>query len=193
MAATLVVATALAVAGLALLGVLRADLRETARAQAAADAKQLAAAIAAGVAPGEVVRLQPLAVVVVDLQGRVLASSAGEPAGLVPGTVVEVPSAATALPASSAPTGAGERVPDAAPSRPRAAAAAPMMPVSGSGVAKASTKVNGRPAVVFAAVSGATESSALAVTHKAMLIGLPMLLAVVAAVTWLVTRRALLP
>ncbi|MEV6253092.1 HAMP domain-containing sensor histidine kinase [Nocardia sp. NPDC051911] len=51
----------------------------------------------------------------------------------------------------------------------------------------------GQPATVYAGSSLATADSAVADARQAMLIGLPPLLAVVALVTWLVTRRALRP
>jgi signal transduction histidine kinase len=183
-AATVVVATALAVAGLALLGVLRADLREMARAQAAADAQQLAVAIAEGAAPGVAVQAQPLAVAVVGVHGKVFAYSLGGAAASVPATAVRVPALAPVLSGS---------VPDPASSSRSVVLPAVAVPALGPGLAKAPTKVNGKSAVVYAAVSGATESSALAAVRTAMLTGLPLLLAVVAAVTWLVTRRALRP
>ncbi|NEW30515.1 sensor histidine kinase [Nocardia cyriacigeorgica] len=55
------------------------------------------------------------------------------------------------------------------------------------------TLANGQPVIVYAAASLETADSAVADARRAMLIGLPLLLAVVAAVTWLVTRRALRP
>jgi signal transduction histidine kinase len=172
-AATVVVAAALAVAGLVLLGVLRADLRATASAQAAADAHRLAAAITAGATPGAIVQAQSLPVAVVGVHGKVLADNLGGAAVPVPATAAKVPYVA--------PSNRGTAVPAVA------------MPAWGPGLAKASTRVNGKSAVVYAAISGATESSALAAARTAMLIGLPLLLAVVAAVTWLVTRQALRP
>jgi signal transduction histidine kinase len=183
------VATALAMAGLALLGVLRADLRETARAQAAADAQQLATAIAAGAAPGVAVQAQSLPVAVVGLYGKVFAYSPGGAAASVSATAVKVSALTPVLSGS---------MPDAAPNSrrtvtPAVALPAVAMPALYPGLAKALTKVNGKSAVVYAAVSSATETSALATVRTAMLIGLPLLLAVVAAVTWLVTRRALRP
>ncbi|AVH24621.1 sensor histidine kinase [Nocardia cyriacigeorgica] len=56
-----------------------------------------------------------------------------------------------------------------------------------------STLATGQPVIVYAAASLETAESAVADARRAMLIGLPLLLAVVAAVTWLVTRRALRP
>ncbi|WP_280482748.1 sensor histidine kinase [Nocardia cyriacigeorgica] len=56
-----------------------------------------------------------------------------------------------------------------------------------------STLPTGQPVIVYAAASLETTESAVADARRAMLIGLPLLLAVVAAVTWLVTRRALRP
>lgn len=55
------------------------------------------------------------------------------------------------------------------------------------------TLPNGQPATVYAGASLETADSAVADARRAMLIGLSPLLVVVAAVTWLVTRRALRP
>ncbi|MBF6083223.1 HAMP domain-containing histidine kinase [Nocardia cyriacigeorgica] len=55
------------------------------------------------------------------------------------------------------------------------------------------TTTTGQPVIIYAAASLDTAESAVADARRAMLIGLPLLLAVVAAVTWLVTRRALRP
>ena len=181
-------------AGLALLGVLRADLLETARAQASADAKQLAATIAEGAAPGVAVQAQSLPVAVVDVHGKVLAYNLGGTAVSVSGTTGKVPAFTTLSPVSSAGGArAGWNVSAAEPSSRSAVVQVVAVPALGPGLARASTKVNGNPAVVYAAVSGATESSAVTAARTAMLIGLPLLLAVVAAVTWLVTGRALRP
>jgi signal transduction histidine kinase len=194
-AASVVVATALAVAGFALLGVLRADLSAAAAAQAAADANRLAMMLEAGTSPSAAVQGSSLSVAVVDLHGRLLAISPGVTAESLHGVVGTAPAAAGASPVSSTGAGhaAGEIMPDAASSSPKAAESAQAVPASGPVFAEAFTKVHGTPAIVYAAVSDATESSALAAARTAMLVGLPLLLAVVAAVTWLVTRRALRP
>ncbi|MER6048247.1 ATP-binding protein [Streptomyces sp. NPDC001793] len=55
------------------------------------------------------------------------------------------------------------------------------------------TAPDGRTATVYAGSSLDTERQAMSGVRDAMLIGLPALLVVVAAVTWLVTRRALRP
>ncbi|WP_063128740.1 sensor histidine kinase [Nocardia fusca] len=55
------------------------------------------------------------------------------------------------------------------------------------------TTPDGQPVTVYAGASLDTADSAVADVRRAMLIGLPALLAVVAAVTWLVTRWALRP
>lgn len=55
------------------------------------------------------------------------------------------------------------------------------------------TAPDGQPVTVYAGASLDTADSAVADVRRAMLIGLPVLLAVVAAVTWLVTRWALRP
>ncbi len=59
--------------------------------------------------------------------------------------------------------------------------------------ALAGSTPDGRPVTVYAGASLDTADSAVADVRRAMLIGLPLLLAVVAVVTWLVTRRALRP
>lgn len=59
--------------------------------------------------------------------------------------------------------------------------------------AVAGSAPGGQPVTVYAGASLDTADSAVADVRRAMLIGLPLLLAVVAAVTWLVTRRALRP
>lgn len=59
--------------------------------------------------------------------------------------------------------------------------------------AVAGSALGGQPVTVYAGASLDTAHSAVADVRRAMLIGLPLLLAVVAAVTWLVTRRALRP
>ncbi|MGW0007656.1 sensor histidine kinase [Nocardia grenadensis] len=66
-------------------------------------------------------------------------------------------------------------------------------PASYRVAALGSTAPDGRPVTVYAGASLDTADSAVADLRRAMLIGLPVLLAVVAAVTWLVTRWALRP
>ncbi|WP_329405171.1 HAMP domain-containing histidine kinase [Nocardia vinacea] len=55
------------------------------------------------------------------------------------------------------------------------------------------TTVGGQPVTVYAGASLDSAQNAVADVRKAMLTGLPVLLLVVAVVTWLVTRRALRP
>ncbi|WP_327095744.1 HAMP domain-containing histidine kinase [Nocardia vinacea] len=55
------------------------------------------------------------------------------------------------------------------------------------------TTVSGQPVTVYAGASLGSAQNAVADVRKAMLTGLPVLLLVVAVVTWLVTRRALRP
>ncbi|MFJ9871153.1 hypothetical protein [Streptomyces sp. NPDC101165] len=55
------------------------------------------------------------------------------------------------------------------------------------------TTYDGRTYTVYASASPADEQATLDQATRAILIGLPCLLAVVAGVTWLVTRRALKP
>ncbi|NLU67099.1 ATP-binding protein [Streptomyces sp. HNM0574] len=60
-------------------------------------------------------------------------------------------------------------------------------------VAVQSATRDGRPVTVYAGTSLRAQQEAVADVTRAMLIGLPVLLFVVAGVTWLVTRRALQP
>lgn len=60
-------------------------------------------------------------------------------------------------------------------------------------VAAIGTTVGGQPVTVYAGASLDSAQNAVADVRKAMLTGLPVLLLVVAVVTWLVTRRALRP
>ncbi|ARF58483.1 sensor histidine kinase [Streptomyces gilvosporeus] len=59
--------------------------------------------------------------------------------------------------------------------------------------AVAATSPAGETATVYAGAPLATQYDAVGTVVRSMLIGLPLLLAVVAGVTWLVTRRALRP
>ncbi|WP_232236119.1 cell wall metabolism sensor histidine kinase WalK [Nocardia sp. BMG51109] len=52
---------------------------------------------------------------------------------------------------------------------------------------------DGRPVAIYAGTSLETADNAVSGVRGAMLIGLPLLLALIAAMTWLVTRRALRP
>lgn len=183
--ATLVVAGALVAAGLAVLGVLRANLSEQAQLRAEVHTRSVASRVAAG-ARFDGLELGEDPVQIVDGQGRVRAVSDD----------------------LEAVTGAGSRsvVPvelevededDAG----RVEARKPRF-------TEGTARVDGREAdYVWAAVRATTPTEESVTVYAgaplatgtvdsvrdAMLLGLPLLSAVVAAVTWLVTRRALRP
>nr|WP_221333572.1 HAMP domain-containing sensor histidine kinase [Nocardia transvalensis] len=60
-------------------------------------------------------------------------------------------------------------------------------------VAALTAAASGQPVTIYAGASLATADKAVAGARNAMLLGLPLVLALVAAVAWLVTRRALRP
>ncbi|MFE7741026.1 sensor histidine kinase [Nocardia sp. NPDC057455] len=214
-AATAVVAVALTAAGLAVLAVLRHNLVHSAELQAETTARDVATQLAAG---ADLARLslpdaedQPVQIVSMDR--RVLAAAA-ELAGKPP--------MADFGPLSKAPEDEGdedesdedegedddetESDDDESPSEstdPTTADAefrdvrltvdAEDGPHPFRVAALGVTIPGGQPATVYAGSSLETADSAVADARQAMLIGLLPLLALVALVTWLVTRRALRP
>ncbi|NIY68375.1 sensor histidine kinase [Streptomyces malaysiensis] len=192
--ATLVVAVALVAAGIAVLQVLRADLGDQARLKALVDAREVASKIAEGAGYGALKLDEDIPVQVVDEDGRVRAVS--EDLEAVTGT-----GSASVTPVT--PVTAGEdddKDDDDGAGRVS----------SGEEYRDGSARVDGeRGDYVWAAVEAtdrwgddvtvyagaplATERGAVTTVRNAMLLGLPLLLVVVAAVTWLVTRRALRP
>ncbi|TVL94202.1 HAMP domain-containing sensor histidine kinase [Streptomyces sp. SAJ15] len=210
--ATLVVAVALVAAGLAVLGVLRANLRDQTQLQAHVDARQVAARIATGTAFDRLSLDEEPPVQVVDESGRVRAVS--EDLQTIDGT-----GSASVRPTSAPPspadgnTGRDDRDDrdrddddaddDEAPTGPGeisknvrfTTGSADVDGESGDyrfAAVRAATP-DGVAVTVYAGAPLATERNAVGSVRDAMLIGLPLLLAVVAAVTWLVTRRALRP
>ncbi|WP_280492682.1 sensor histidine kinase [Nocardia asiatica] len=212
-AATVVVTVALVAAGLAVLAVLRHNLVESASLQAETTARDMAVEIAAA---GDLARLtlpdpEDHPVQVVSIDRRVLAAARelqGQPPMADFGPYAksrddeddgdeeeddedeqdedEQDGQNTATPAD--PAAAEAEFGDVrltvdvedGPQPFRVAA----LPV---------TLPGGQPATVYAGASLETTDSAVADARQAMLIGLSPLLVVVAAVTWLVTRRALRP
>ncbi|MGK8500362.1 sensor histidine kinase [Nocardia asiatica] len=210
-AATVVVTVALVAAGLAVLAVLRHNLVESASLQAETTARDMAVEIAAA---GDLARLtlpdaEDHPVQVVSIDRRVLAAARelqGQPPMADFGPYAksrddeddgdeeeddeddegEQDGQSTATPAD--PAAAEAEFGDVrltvdvedGPQPFRVAA----LPV---------TLPGGQPATVYAGASLETTDSAVADARQAMLIGLSPLLVVVAAVTWLVTRRALRP
>ncbi|MEU7629224.1 HAMP domain-containing sensor histidine kinase [Nocardia sp. NPDC049220] len=223
LAATAVVAVALTAAGLAVLAVLRHNLVDSANLQAETTAREVVSKLAAGTDPARLTLpdddSQPVQVVSVDR--RVLA--AGEGVRGQPPMADYGPHSKSSEDDEDDEdeTSDDDEEEDdkdeeeddkdeqdaQTPSGPAAASAATdeatfgdvRLTVDGDGphpfrvAALAAITPNGQPATVYAGASLETADSAVADARHAMLIGLPPLLVVVAAVTWLVTRRALRP
>ncbi|UZJ33867.1 sensor histidine kinase [Streptomyces endophytica] len=205
--ATAVVALALIAAGTAVLLVLRGNLQDQAGLQAEVAAREVAAQIATGTAYPklDLPDGEDHPVVVTDDDGRVLA--AGEDVRAVDGRPVKGgPAAGDAGAAGTGRSGDGDdddgdddrggprpgEVDDDVRYRDGTA------DVDGTVAAYRFAAVEaedgrGEKAVVRAGSALAPERAAVGSVRTAMLIGLPLLLVVVAGVTWLVTRRALRP
>jgi len=171
-AATAVVAVALAAGSLALTGLLHANLLRNAEGAAAQQADTVAQLAAQGRLPA-VVPLVPGAdfIQVVDARGTVIAASpnlAGRP------SVTRVRSGGR-----SARIATWDGAPVGAEYRQRVAAATTDSPQG--------------PLTVYAGTSLRDADSAYETTSTVLAIGVPLLLLTVAAVTWRVTGRALLP
>ncbi|OKK06575.1 histidine kinase [Streptomyces sp. CB03234] len=181
--ATLVVALALVVAGVALLGVLRGNLVDQAELQAEVSARSVASQIAGGT-PFAKLDLpddtEEHPVQVVDEEGRVVA--VGEDIEAIGGTG----SPGTKAVAGGA-AGRGEVSEDVDHST-------GAVTVDGETATYRFAAVEVSSGVtVYAGAPLATEAATVAGVRDAMLAALPLLLLVVAGVTWLVTRRALKP
>ncbi|MFQ6850669.1 ATP-binding protein [Streptomyces sp. 35M1] len=209
--ATLVVAVALIGAGLAVLLVLRANLIDQADLQAEVAAREVAGALATGT-PYEDVELddeEDHPVQVTDEEGRVVLVSKDLRA--VTGTgatgVTPVPSAsAGATPAPDEEDDGDDDDQDDDRSRPGRGEVSSDDPDFSDGTATVgrttadyrfaaveATTPDGVTLTVYAGAPLAAEQEAVNTVRGAMLTGLPVLLVVVAGVTWLVTRRALRP
>ncbi|MEV4947239.1 HAMP domain-containing sensor histidine kinase [Streptomyces sp. NPDC053755] len=194
--ATLVVALALIAAGIAVLLSLRGNLTGRADAEADAAGREIAARIAAGT-PYPALDLpdgDDHPVQVVDARGRALAVSEGLTAISGTGTSDVRPE-----------TGAEAARDDEEDDDPDAGGAGV---VTGHGQGRATvdgesaeyrfaevevTDPRGGTVLVHAGAPLAAQRDAVRTASVVMLAGLPVLLAVVGAVTWLVTRRALRP
>ncbi|MEV1044879.1 HAMP domain-containing sensor histidine kinase [Streptomyces sp. NPDC049916] len=202
--ATLVVAVALVGAGLAVLLVLRGNLIDQTDLQAEVAAREAAGQLATGT-PYEDVELDDAEdhpVQAVDEDGRVVLASEGLRA--ISGT--ESRRVAPEPPASPAP---GEDDDDDAaddgggPGRGEVSSDSPAFSDGTATVDRATadyrfaaveaTTPDGVTLTVYAGAPLAAEQEAVKTVRGAMLTGLPVLLVVVAGVTWLVTRRALRP
>ncbi|SCD81343.1 Signal transduction histidine kinase [Streptomyces sp. Termitarium-T10T-6] len=209
--ATLVVAVALIGAGLAVLLVLRANLIDQADLQAEVAAREVAGALATGT-PYEDVELddeEDHPVQVTDEEDRVVLVSKDLRA--VTGTgatgVTPVPSAsAGATPAPDEDDDGDDDDQDDDRSRPGRGEVSSDDPDFSGGTATVdrttadyrfaaveATTPDGVTLTVYAGAPLAAEQEAVNTVRGAMLTGLPVLLVVVAGVTWLVTRRALRP
>ncbi|MET9591518.1 HAMP domain-containing sensor histidine kinase [Streptomyces sp. NPDC006516] len=195
--ATLVVAVALVVAGLAVLTVLRGNLTDRAGLEAEVAAREVAGQIALGV-PYTDLELddeETHPVQVTDEAGRVVAVSKDLEA--VSGTGTD-----EVAPTSSAPA-RDDDDDDDDPARSEVSSGTPDF-VSGTATVDgeradyrfAAVEVTTERDVTLTVHAGAplaAEQEAVDTVRNAMLTGLPLMLLVVAVVTWMVTRRALRP
>ncbi|MFJ8706877.1 ATP-binding protein [Streptomyces anulatus] len=210
--ATLVVAVALVAAGLAVLLVLRANLIDQADLQAEVAAREVAGQLATGT-PYDELELddeEDHPVQVTDEEGRVVIVSKDLRAVTGTGTsgVTPVPSASAG--ASPSPGDDADDADDADEdgdgSRPGRGEVSSDDPDFSDGTATVdgttadyrfaaveATTPDGVTLTVYAGAPLAAEQEAVNTVRGAMLTGLPLLLVVVAGVTWLVTRRALRP
>ncbi|MER5885572.1 HAMP domain-containing sensor histidine kinase [Streptomyces sp. NPDC001941] len=189
--ATLVVALALVAAGAALLLVLRGTLVEQAGLQANVAARSVASQLASGT-PYDRLDLpddtEEHPVQVVDADGRVVALGRG---------VERI--AGTASPGVRVlPPGAADRAGGAGTVAEAAAYSSGDVTVDGDTAtyrfaAVRATTPGGDPLTVYAGAALTGEKATVSGVTEAMLAAFPVLLAVVAGVTWLVTRRALRP
>ncbi|MEU9711454.1 ATP-binding protein [Streptomyces sp. NPDC047967] len=208
--ATLVVAVALTGAGLAVLLVLRANLIDQADLQAEVAAREVAGALATGTPYGEVELddEEDHPVQVTDEEGRVVLVSqdlrAVTGTGATGVTPVPPASAGATPPPGEEDDDGDDRDDDSG--RPGRGEVSSDDPDFSDGTATVDrTTADYRFAAVEATTPGgvtltvhagaplAAEQEAVGTVRGAMLTGLPVLLVVVAGVTWLVTRRALRP
>ncbi|WP_067462396.1 sensor histidine kinase [Actinomadura macra] len=201
LAATAVVTVALAAAGLAVVLVLGSSLGEQADLQAEVAAREVASQLAAGTAYAglDLPDGDDHPVQVVDESGRVRAAS--EDLGAIEGT-----GSPNVRPAPSGgdrtPGGSGDDDDDD-PARgsvsgddPHLSTGTATVEGHSAGYRFAAVKVTtpgGETVTVYAGADLAAARDAVGTVTRVMLAGLPLLLAVVAGVTWLVTRRALRP
>ncbi|MFF1354278.1 ATP-binding protein [Streptomyces sp. NPDC058297] len=210
--ATLVVAVALLAAGASVLLALRSNLTDQASSEAESSARKVAVSIATGTAPGalDLPDGDDTPVQVVDSDGRLLAAS--EDLERISGT------GSSAVKPVTPPVdddggddddggsdrhggkggggdddsyAYGEIADDAEGSKGSATVDGETRDYRFASLEVKNTRQG--DLTVYAGAALAAEQSAVAVALTVMLIGFPVLLGVVAAVTWLVTRRALRP
>ncbi|WP_367045009.1 HAMP domain-containing sensor histidine kinase [Streptomyces sp. Je 1-332] len=201
--ATLVVAVALVAAGAAVLLSLRASLTDQAGGQAESAARSVASRLAAN-EPYDKLELddENHPVQIVDSDRRLVAAS--EDLESISGTGVD---AVKPRPAASTPAKGDDDDDDASEGE---ALEAGEISDDAADVTSGSATVDGETEdyrfaavevnvekkgdlTVYAGSSLAAQQSAVSTALTSMLIGFPLLLAVIALVTWLVTRRALRP
>ncbi|WP_405539488.1 sensor histidine kinase [Streptomyces antimycoticus] len=187
--ATVVVAVALVAAGLAVLGVLRSNLADRAEVDAGAAARAVASKVAGGVAYRELDLGDETPVQIVDEDHRVRAVSDDLQAVTGTGSSSVRPDAAAGEDHDD--DGAGEV--SSTPEYSAGTARIDGETAEYRWAALEVTDARGEDVTVYAGAPLATEQGAVGTVRDAMLIGLPLLLVVVAGVTWLVTRRALRP
>lgn len=201
--ATLVVAVALAVAGLAVLTVLRGNLTDQAGLEAEVTAREVAGELALGVTYAE---LEPgdddaHPVQVTDEEGRVVAVSRELEA--ISGT--RTPRVTPVSPVPAPGPGDDDDDDDDGNDPPRSEVSSdPPDFTNGTATVDGEsadyrfaavevTTGQGLTLTVHAGAPLAAEQEAVGTVRTSMLTGLPVMLLVVAGVTWLVTRRALRP
>ncbi|MFI6514713.1 sensor histidine kinase [Spirillospora sp. NPDC050679] len=193
LAATAVVAAALVATGAAVVLLLRAELTGRAGLQAEVTAREVAGRLASGV-PFDRLDLpdaEDHPVQVVDAAGRVRAADS------------ELRSLNGAARPSAEPDDDDGDGDDDGPARPGQVSSQVRMSTGTADVdgdttaqrfaALAVTAPSGEALTVYAGAPLDAQRQAVGAVTRAMLVGLPLLLAVVAGVTWLVTRRALRP
>ncbi|MEU7578259.1 HAMP domain-containing sensor histidine kinase [Streptomyces sp. NPDC041068] len=206
--ASLVVALALVAAGAAVLLALRANLTDQADSRAAATAREVALQLTTirSYADLELPDDEDTPVQVVDEKGRLVAAS--DDLEKISGTGTDEVGPGSAP--SAKPTGGDEEPGEPGESGDDEASESGEVsdddPEYSSGTAtvdgesadfrfaavEVSTEAHG-DLTVYAGASLSAEQSAVSTALTSMLIGFPLLLAVVGGVTWLVTRRALRP
>ncbi|QKV92513.1 HAMP domain-containing histidine kinase [Streptomyces sp. NA02950] len=195
--ATVVVAVALVAAGFAVLAVLRGNLADRAEVDAGAAARAVASKVAGGVAYRELDLGDDTPVQIVDEDHRVRAVSDDLQAVTGTGSPSVRPVAAPSDDDADADDdtaddgGTGEV--SSAPEYTNGSARIDGTTAEYRWAAVEATDAHGDDVTVYAGAPLATEQGAVGTVRQAMLIGLPLLLVVVAGVTWLVTRRALRP
>ncbi|MES5817085.1 HAMP domain-containing sensor histidine kinase [Streptomyces sp. RG80] len=204
--ATLVVAVALVAAGAAVLLSLRSNLVDQAGNKAEREAQNVASELAAGTAYGRLDLGDDVPVQVVDANGTLVAVSEG--LERISGTATDQVKAKTQSGGTGGTGGTSED--DSDDDADDDTAAREAAEIGEADFTDGTATIGGESAdyrfaavpvetedrgelTVYAGGSLDAEQDAVDTATSAMLVGFPLLLAVVAAVTWLVTRRALRP